>query len=283
MQQELRVINFLINTMNNNPYRLDYFILRNAQYSDEEYALEDHSRFRKNLTVDFYYYNFYHKLFIEYSGLEYLEFLKFQMENSEYGYGLVAFLKEDLIRIKEISKTEEKIEFQDVIAEIMKKTNSKKLFAYYGQEILIDPELKYSKYYFEKFVISNKEVVKLRIKELSKLLKVYSKEFFVARKKIVNQEIIDVEELETKGQKVMLLKELGVLDFLAERYCSKEGLNVNQLSGLIHCFTGLGASSVQSMLNPIFNACNNQKNNPYQNENNLLKIKSKLAEIKINL
>jgi len=269
--------------MNTNPYRLDYFILKNGKHSNSEYALRDYSVYNRSLTIDFYYYKFYYKLFIEYSGLEYLDFLKFQIENSEYGYRLVTFLKEDFLKIKNICKTNDKVEYQHVIHDIMKKTNSDELFSYYGQQMLMDPELLYSGYYFEKFIISNKDIVKLRIKEINKQLKIYSEKYFISQKKIADEEIIDVEVLKTKGQRIMMLKELGVLDFLEDKCKENGSLRINKLSNLIHCFTDLGSRSIQSILNPMYNTRNNQRNNPYNNEHNLPKVKAKLAEIKINI
>ena len=164
--------------MKYNPYRLDYFILKEGKFINEEYAIRDYSKYPRKLTVDFYYNLFFYKLLFEYPGIEYLEFLKFQIENSELKYGFVTFLKEEFVNIKNLCNTEDHVNLTDIVNEIMKETKSEKLFPIYGEQLLMDPELQYSNKYFSKFIVSNKEIVSLRVKEINKLLKKYSEDYF---------------------------------------------------------------------------------------------------------
>lgn len=118
------------------------------------------------------------------------------------------------------------------------------------------------------------EDFKLYVKKITELIK---------KRKIIDEEIIekvkdfDVEELNTKGTKVMFMKELGIIDFLIEKF-DLEGNN-NKLSNIIHCFTGLGVNSINSIINPIYNTNNDQKNNPYKNTKNMDKINAKMVEL----
>lgn len=102
----------------------------------------------------------------------------------------------------------------------------------------------------------------------------------------INEDIqidVDVEELSTKVQKIMMMKELGIIDLLIEKYIiNKYGVvNVNVLANIIHTFTGLGKETIRPALNPIFNDSGKDphKNSPYTNKKNLATIKAKMIEL----
>jgi len=97
--------------------------------------------------------------------------------------------------------------------------------------------------------------------------------------KINNDLILDVEELSTKGRKLMLMNEIGLIDYIINKYLDKGEVNINHLSNIIHCFTGLGLTTIQSVLNPIYNMGNNQKNNPYNRQKNIDVVSAKIAEL----
>jgi hypothetical protein len=92
-----------------------------------------------------------------------------------------------------------------------------------------------------------------------------------------NVPIMDEEELSTLGLKIMMLKELGVIDFLKEKY--ELDNNNFKLSKIIHSFTGLDAQKINSIIHPIFSEYSAQKNNPYNNQKNLPKIKGLMQQL----
>lgn len=92
--------------------------------------------------------------------------------------------------------------------------------------------------------------------------------------------IMEQEELTTLGLKIMFMIELGVLDFLKNKYELEN--NNFKLSKVIHSFTGLDAKKINSIIHPIFNDFTNQKNNPYKNKKNLPKIKGLMQQLMLN-
>lgn len=88
---------------------------------------------------------------------------------------------------------------------------------------------------------------------------------------------IDEEELETSGNKIMLMNELGIIDFLIEKYDLKH--KPSQVSKIICAYTGVTFNTVNGIINPIFNSANAQKNNPYKYPENVLKVKAKMVEL----
>jgi len=115
--------------------------------------------------------------------------------------------------------------------------------------------------------------------EILELIKQHDKENELSKEKDLFLDNLDVEDLTSKGQKLMMMKELGVVDFLIDKYFKMGDFNINHLSNVIHCCTGLGVSTIQSVLNPIYNTSNDQKNNPYSYEKNLDKVKAKMLEL----
>lgn len=88
---------------------------------------------------------------------------------------------------------------------------------------------------------------------------------------------IEKEELDSVGLKIMFMMDLGITNFLIEKYQLKG--NTNQLSKIISTYTGLNQKTINGILNVIFNTANIQKNNPYKNNKNVLKVKAKMVEL----
>lgn len=148
----------------------NYFVLREEEFLHEDKALYSHHN-NLNLPIDYYYFDFFKTLLIDSGPIEYLDFLRFQIDNSVNEQGLVNVIREEFLEIiKYVNDTSVNIEIGTVMTEIMTNTNSKKLFKVYGSETLFDPELINSRYYFSKFIKCNKDKVKLRISEIDKFL-----------------------------------------------------------------------------------------------------------------
>lgn len=87
---------------------------------------------------------------------------------------------------------------------------------------------------------------------------------------------VDLSDLNEKG-KIIMLEELGVLNFLKEMEPFKFSTNV--LSIVISGFTGIKKGTVQSYLNPMFSQRIIQKNNPMNNKKAVKKVKDRLANL----
>lgn len=70
--------------------------------------------------------------------------------------------------------------------------------------------------------------------------------------------------------KIIYLSQLGVLDFL--RTQSPFNMSINRLATVLSAITGEKKATLQPMLNPIFSAETNQKNNPLNKSKNTTKI-----------
>lgn len=93
------------------------------------------------------------------------------------------------------------------------------------------------------------------------------------------ESILDLSD--SKGtEKIIMLKQLGVLDFLN----SKEPFNtsINSLASAISGITGEKQTSVYPMINPILNPTNKQKNNPLNTKKTVNKVNQKLISIGFN-
>jgi len=96
---------------------------------------------------------------------------------------------------------------------------------------------------------------------------------------IENEKIIDFSD--SKGtEKIIILSQLGILDFLKE----KQPFNVstNALASALSGVTGIKTGTLQSYINPIFNPNIEQKNNPLKKEKSVTKINQKLISIGFN-
>ena len=83
----------------------------------------------------------------------------------------------------------------------------------------------------------------------------------------------------TQAERIVFLKELGILDYLQDKI-NKElhGFSVNKLAEVISTFTEITQTTAQSYLNPMYSKSVDQKNNPLTN-NNLKDVKEKLIKI----
>lgn len=88
---------------------------------------------------------------------------------------------------------------------------------------------------------------------------------------------IDEEELVTVGSKIMFMKEIGIIDFLVEKYNLK--YTPSKLSRIISSCTDFKFSTVNGIINPIFNSSNAQKNNPYKTPQNKVDVKAKIIKL----
>tara|TARA_B110000114_G_C15015306_1_gene366562 strand:+ start:44 stop:1030 length:987 start_codon:yes stop_codon:yes gene_type:complete len=83
----------------------------------------------------------------------------------------------------------------------------------------------------------------------------------------------------TKGtEKIIYLKELGILDYLIEKHPQ---LSVNGLANLLSAITGENTTTLQPYLNPIINSENDQRKNPYNSVKTVSKVKNKLIDLSI--
>lgn len=96
----------------------------------------------------------------------------------------------------------------------------------------------------------------------------------------LEDDLIDLSDINT-SEKVIYLEELGILDYLRNQ--SQYGISNNQLASLLSAITGDKPVTLQSYINPINNISVEQKNNPFNNTQNVLKAKTKLANFGFNL
>lgn len=94
------------------------------------------------------------------------------------------------------------------------------------------------------------------------------------------EEIIDLN-IEKNTEKIILLHQLGIIEFLK----NKEPFNtsVNKLATIISAITGIKLTTTQSYLNPMLNENTDQKSNPLNTTKSVEKIKQKLLSIGYNL
>lgn len=78
-------------------------------------------------------------------------------------------------------------------------------------------------------------------------------------------------------EKIIMLNELGILEFLKQK--TPFDASVNSLARVISAITGMKTESIQSDINPMFNPKSSQKNNPYETKKTVEKAKQILATI----
>lgn len=103
------------------------------------------------------------------------------------------------------------------------------------------------------------------------------KERFVLNASIVRS--IDVEqEIDLSAvQKLIYLKELGVIDLLRKEVCFKT--STNNLAKVLSAITGEDTRTLSSALNPMLNKDVSQKNNPYNTKKTVEKVKNQLINL----
>ena len=82
---------------------------------------------------------------------------------------------------------------------------------------------------------------------------------------VISDEILEDYSKTSNPDKIVFLKELGVLDFLQNKMNQEMvGFSVNKLAQVISSFTGINQGTAQSYLNPMFSNKVNDKNDPYR-------------------
>lgn len=92
--------------------------------------------------------------------------------------------------------------------------------------------------------------------------------------------LIDLSD-STLSEKIIYLELLGIIDFIRSKY--KYGVSVNQIASVLSAITGGKVQSIQSAINPINNPSVSQRNNPFENEKTVQKVRLKLIELGIEL
>lgn len=95
-------------------------------------------------------------------------------------------------------------------------------------------------------------------------------------------EAIDLSDT-SATEKIIYLHKLGIIDFLRSKQPFQS--STNSLATVLSAITGINPETrhIQSMLNPIFNKEVNQKNNPLNSKNPVLKVETQLMQIGFNL
>ncbi len=120
---------------------------------------------------------------------------------------------------------------------------------------------------------------KRQIHRFRKDVKFYEKKLKLMQL-LEKEEIIDLS-IEKNTEKIILLHQLGIIDFLK----NKEPFNtsVNKLATIISAITGIKTTTTQSYLNPMLNKDTDQKSNPLNTNKSFEKIRQKLLSIGYNL
>lgn len=82
----------------------------------------------------------------------------------------------------------------------------------------------------------------------------------------------------TPKQKLIALNELGIIKFLRDTEPFNE--NISKMSEALSLITGIKADNLRSSITPMMQENNIQRNNPYNNKNNVSEVVKKLIEIK---
>ena len=99
------------------------------------------------------------------------------------------------------------------------------------------------------------------------------------RKRLLKIEdvLIDYSDSAAK-QKLIALNELGIIKFLKDIEPFNE--NISKMSEALSLITGIKADNLRSSITPMIQENNIQRNNPYNNKNNVSEVVKKLIEIK---
>ncbi|HEX8563837.1 MAG TPA: hypothetical protein VF676_12745 [Flavobacterium sp.] len=92
-----------------------------------------------------------------------------------------------------------------------------------------------------------------------------------------NRETVNDTEMLKVSEKVLLLHELGILDFLRTK--PPFNTSVNKLAEILHKVLGEKQTTLQSYLNPMFNENTYQDNNPLTKRKLVEKVRIALAEL----
>jgi len=90
--------------------------------------------------------------------------------------------------------------------------------------------------------------------------------------------IDEIDLSDSKGtEKIIFLKQLGILDFLREK--QPFNLSTNALASALSGITGIKHKTLQSYINPIDNPTAKQKNNPLKNKKLVNEVNQKLISL----
>lgn len=96
--------------------------------------------------------------------------------------------------------------------------------------------------------------------------------------RVSNSESFELDLINSTGtEKIVMLHELGVLDFM--RKMMPFSNSTNSLAKVLSIITGEKQSSIQAMINPIINPSTSQKNNPLTSTRPVNKIRQQLNDI----
>jgi hypothetical protein len=100
------------------------------------------------------------------------------------------------------------------------------------------------------------------------------KNFNIEIDHIYEPEALDLSET-SAIQKIIYLKELGIIDMLQKEPCFMS--SVNNLATVLSAITGEKVGTLQPILNSMLNKSNAQKNNPYKSTSTVNKVKAQLT------
>lgn len=99
-----------------------------------------------------------------------------------------------------------------------------------------------------------------------------------------NRTIKNVQDIDLSNsnavQKIIYLKELGIIDLLRKEPCF--ALSVNNLANVITAITGEKNTTIQPYLNVLINSTGHENNNPYKTTSTVEKVKNQLINLGVN-
>ncbi|MCF6348708.1 MAG: hypothetical protein L3J20_10480 [Flavobacteriaceae bacterium] len=137
-----------------------------------------------------------------------------------------------------------------------------------------------AKLYILQTELNNNQQPPLSEKKLTKLIAEYDnlfREVFDIPRTEINEPTL-IDNSNTKGtEKIIYLKELGILDYLLTK--EPFNLSTNALANVLSSITGEKPQTLQSYLNPITSPTAGQDNNPLNNIKNVEKVKQSLINV----
>ena len=217
--------------------------------------------------------------FNEYQHLQYLyekDLKKFLSKN--LGTNEIDFLNYRIKSIKDKINYLENIDDKEIRDELMILYNRK-----FYNPIIGKPATKNE---IETFLNKETDSYRRNIPERIKKLKEKTFNFTIKIQRIISNKDIEGDDSilnlsDTKGtEKIIMLKKLGVFDFLKTK--EPFNLSTNSLASAISGITGIDVTTVQSYINPIDNPNVSQKNNPLKTNKTVSIVDKKLSSIGFN-
>lgn len=175
------------------------------------------------------------------------------------------FLIEKINELETIIKEHNKFSIEDFKNELLKKVSES-----YSKE---DTEnwMKYK-------IKSKNEIRNVNFMLFNNNLK-FLKVKLLSTPKPTKTEVIDLSDTK-RTEKIIILKQLGILDFLKEK--QPFNTSTNALASVLSGITGIKSGTLQSYINPIYSTNVEQKNNPLKNEKSVNKVIQKLISLGYN-